>query len=77
MKEVESLAIKYIGFREPMTEDEVELEMLGLKTAIAAAEQRIAVLKQSVKLQEIMKKSIAEETVNETISKTGKDNKAE
>lgn len=57
MKEVESLMIKYVGYKEPATPDEVALEILGLHTAIAACQQRIAVLEQSMKLQEIVQHS--------------------
>ena len=66
MKEVESLSLQYVGFAKPSSEIEVELEILGLRTAIAAAEQRIAVLTQSLKLQEIkLQKETHEETVTE------------
>lgn len=65
MKDIESLIIKYIGYKEPSTEEEVELEILGLRTSIAAAGQRIAVLEQSLKLQEIVQKSKAEGTTDE------------
>jgi len=78
MKEIESLMIRYVGYREPRTPDEVELEILGLRTAIAAAGQRIAVLDQSLRLQEIkqMRKDVdlpkaqLEKTEEETDEKT-------
>jgi hypothetical protein len=61
MKKLESLSIKYVGYSNPSTEEEVELELLGLATAIAAAKQRIAVLNQSLKLQNMMKSSMSKE----------------
>ncbi|KKL04700.1 hypothetical protein LCGC14_2613460, partial [marine sediment metagenome] len=39
----------------------------GLRTAIAAAKQRIAVLTQSVQLQHIMKQSVVEDKQDEEI----------
>ena len=44
---------------------EVELEILGLQTVIAAAKQRIAVLNQSVELQRIMGELAKEDTTDE------------
>jgi hypothetical protein len=67
MREIESLMIKYVGYKEPSTEDEVELEILGLRTAIAAAEQRVAVLTQSLKLRDMVAKSKLREGPNEKI----------
>jgi len=78
MRNVESLAIKYIGYNNPETAEEVELELLGLQTAIAAAEQRIAVLKQSLQLQLLMKNSVVEEPANEeTVTETSDTEKTE
>lgn len=65
MKKVESLIIKYVGYKEPSTEAEVELEILGLQTAIAAAKQRIAVLSQGLVLQKLMSESVKEDTTDE------------
>ena len=70
MKKVEGLAIKYVGYNEPQTVEEVEMEILGLETAIAAAKQRIAVLKQSVKLQSIMMRAKQEQLDETTVSET-------
>ena len=67
MKKVESLSIRYIGYKGPATHEEVVLEILGLRTAIAAAKQRIAVLTQSVQLQHIMKQSVVEDKQDEEI----------
>ena len=69
MRKVESLSIRYVGFKEPTDPDEVELEILGLETAIAAAKQRICVLKQGLHLREMSSKEpINEKTVEETPS---------
>jgi len=77
MRKVESLSLKYVGYKEPMNEDEVELELLGLETIIAAARQRIAVLKQSVKLTEIMRDSVVEDEPNaQTVQKTNEPTEA-
>ena len=67
MRNVESLSIKYVGYGKPLTDDEVMLEILGLRTAIAAIKQRIAVLTQSVQLQHIMKQSVVEDKQDEEI----------
>lgn len=67
MRKIESLVIKYVGYNNPETQSEVELELLGLETAIAAANQRIAVLKQSLKLQSLMHESAVEETNDKTV----------
>jgi hypothetical protein len=53
MRKIESLNIRYVGFKSPENADEVELEILGLQTAIAAAQQRISVLNQSLKLEKL------------------------
>lgn len=61
MKKIESLSLKYIGYQSPENEDEVDLELLGLSTVIAAAQQRMAVLKQSLLLTKLLKNSAVEE----------------
>lgn len=69
MQSIDKLELKYLGYKEPETEEEVELEILGLRTAIAAAEQRIAVLEQSLKMREIMRNAkgdIDEKAVEKT-----------
>lgn len=71
MRKVESLSLKYLGYKDPQDKDEVELELLGLETIIAAARQRIAVLKQSIKLTEIMRDSVVEVEPNaQNVQKT-------
>ena len=71
MRKVESLSLVYIGYNKPETSDELEMEILGLETAIAAARQRISVLRQSLKLTDIVTKStISEDNSNEkTVAK--------
>jgi hypothetical protein len=71
MRKLESLSLKYAGYKDPQTKEEAELEILGLETAITAAQQRIAVLKQSVRLTELTKNSVAEDTPNaQTVAET-------
>jgi hypothetical protein len=65
MRKVESLTIRYVGYKTPESNHEVELEILGLQTAIAAAQQRISVLKQSLKLEELLGEQRNAETVTE------------
>lgn len=50
MRKLEKVFVEYVGYRQPETMDELELEILGLRTAVAAAKSRIASLKQSRKL---------------------------
>lgn len=54
MKKLEKQTIKYVGYSSPENEDELEVEVLGLETAIQMAKQRIAILKQSLKLQKLI-----------------------
>lgn len=53
MKDLEKLNFNYMGYNKPETSDEVILEILGLELMIKTAEQRIALLKQSLKVAEI------------------------
>ena len=52
-KDLEKRSVEYMGFKSPNTSDEVVLEILGLEMAIKIAEQRIALLKQSIKIAEV------------------------
>ena len=47
MREPETCRVEYCGYKNPKTPEELEFEILGLKTAICEAEKRIATLKQS------------------------------
>jgi hypothetical protein len=67
MRKVESLSLKYVGYKEPQNETEVEFEILGLETIMAAAKQRIAVLKQSLRLIDIMKNATGDESNAQTV----------
>ena len=60
MKKLEKLTIEYIGYRDPEIEDEVDMEILGLESAIRGAQHRIAVLKQGVQLNKLLLKSSEE-----------------
>ena len=57
MREVENLEVKYMGYKEPETEDELIFEVLGLELAIKSAEQRIALLKLGFKVTEMAAKA--------------------
>lgn len=56
MKEPEKCAIEYCGYREPKTTEQLDFEILGLKTAICEIEKRIATLTQSKFLVEVILK---------------------
>jgi|TARA_Y100000034_G_C6884365_1_gene405836 hypothetical protein len=47
MRKPEECNIEYCGYSTPRTFDEINFELLGLKTAIKKAEERISVLEQS------------------------------
>jgi len=70
MRDIEKLTIEYIGYKVPNTVDEVDMEILGLKTAICAIEQRIATLRQSVQLEKMVSKSQGEKVNAENIEQT-------
>ena len=53
MKALESLKIDYVGYKEPSTLEEVELEILGLELAVKCAEQRIALLRQGLHMARV------------------------
>ena len=65
MREPESCKVDYCGYLNPRTPDEVSFEILGLKSLIKTAEQRISVLEQSRYLAEAMVLSESEEEVKE------------
>lgn len=66
MQKVKKLHLGYIGIDYPETAEEVKIEILGLTTAITEAKKRIAVLEQSLCLQELMHESKQKETIEET-----------
>ena len=53
MKELEKLKVEYVGYSVPTTDEEAELEILGLELAIKCAEQRIAIIKQGSKIAQM------------------------
>jgi len=53
MKELETLKVEYVGYAAPANKDEIELELLGLDLAIKSIEQRMALLRQGLKLSEM------------------------
>ena len=76
MKKLEKLSIEYVGYREPETEDEVQMEILGLESAIQGSKHRIAVLKQGVQLNKLLQIS-SEESDAKTVNTPTPDSKAE
>lgn len=60
MREVEKRELEYLGYKNPGTHDEVELEILGLELAIKTAEQRVAHLRQALKVAYMKSKAITE-----------------
>jgi hypothetical protein len=74
MRKVESLVIKYVGYKDPSCADEVELEILGLETAIAAAKQRITVLRQGLKLERLV---LGDKQYAEAVKKASDSSQAE
>lgn len=61
MRDTEKLRIEYLGYKNPGTQDEVELEVLGLELAIKSAEQRVAHLKQALRIAYMKSKSVITE----------------
>ena len=47
LRDPDVCVVKYCGFIEPRNPEELEFEILGLKTAIAEAKKRISSLKQT------------------------------
>jgi hypothetical protein len=47
LREPDLCVVKYCGYTEPRTPEELEFEILGLETAIYEAKKKIATLKQS------------------------------
>ena len=52
MRKPEDCSINYLGFEKPRSKEELRFVVLGLKTAIASANKRIAELEQSLYLFE-------------------------
>jgi hypothetical protein len=66
MREIEKLKIDYMGYSVPVTEDEVVLEILGLKLAIKCAEQRISLLEQGLQVARMKGREAKEKSSDET-----------
>ena len=47
MREPENCSVKYFGYNNPRTNEELDFEILGLESCIKKAEQRISELKQT------------------------------
>jgi hypothetical protein len=47
LRDPELCVVKYCGYTEPKTPEELEFEILGLETAIYEAKKKIATLRQS------------------------------
>ena len=61
MRDIEKLKVDYMGYSVPVTEDEVLLEILGLKLAIKCAEQRVSLLEQGLQVARMKGKAALEE----------------
>ena len=70
MRDIEKLKVDYLGYAKPGTEDEVELEILGLELAIKFAEHRIALLKQGYKVGKMKEKEFLQSQQSKEIRNT-------
>ena len=68
MRQVEKLTVEYIGYQNPETEDEVQMEILGLESAICGIRHRIATLQQGVHLNKLMQTSNEEQPNVKTVA---------
>ena len=59
MRKLQKLNIEYVGYKEPETEEELNMEVLGLENAIKNAELRISMLRQGLHLNKMMKNAIS------------------
>ena len=66
MREPEKLKIEYIGYTVPITQDEADVEILGLHLAIKCAEQRIALITQGIRVAQMKQKSVEPEKKENT-----------
>ena len=80
MRKLEEVYIKYVGYQEPETEEELEMELLGLETALCAVKSRIAILHQSRHMKAMMEKASsnrAEPSNDKTVEETQTPDQAE
>ncbi len=67
MRKLQKLNIEYVGYKEPETEVELSMEILGLENAIKNAELRISMLRQGLHLNKMMKDSVVGEKDEQTL----------
>jgi len=60
MRKIEKLNLDYIGYESPESEAEVDIECLGLELLIKCAEQRIALLKQGLRVAQLAQTTASE-----------------
>jgi hypothetical protein len=68
MREPQNCEMKYCGFSKPVSSDEIKFEILGLESLIKQAEERIASLRQTSFLADLVIKSESE-TLEELFNK--------
>ena len=73
MRQVEKLNVEYVGYQEPETEGEVQMEILGLEAAICGIKHRIATLRQGVHLNTLMQTTSEEKSNAEIIASPQQD----
>jgi hypothetical protein len=69
MREIEKLKVDYMGYSMPVTEDEVVLEILGLKLAIKCAEQRMSLLEQGLQVARMKERALRKEREADTTTR--------
>jgi len=67
MRKLQKLQIEYVGYKEAETEEELQMEILGLENGIKNAELRISMLRQGLHLNKMMKASVAGEKDEQTL----------
>lgn len=53
MKKLQECQIDYLGYQSPESPDQINLEILGLKNAIAKANERVSALEQSLLIAKV------------------------
>lgn len=69
MRDIEKLKVDYMGYSMPVTEDEVVLEILGLKLAVKCAEQRVSLLEQGLQIARMKGKAAQKERKENTTTR--------
>lgn len=75
MRKIQKLNVEYCGFKDPETEDELLLEVLGLENAIKSAELRISMLRQGLHLNKMLKANLGEQGVTQNLETPKPENK--